>query len=688
MWKNVAEIARSRRWGAAALYCPLVRVHREHLNRFVAAAIVVASTMVVGGCNVQVGREERPLLRHQPIKGDLELISERRTDEQGSPGNRREAQSTVFEEKLSLSTKGDIYHPKFLLFDAAMGFGLAQQRFTADNDSDRTSAVLDEYDFHASLLPQKPYPLSGHLSRTEGLIPRQFLGSLRTETDNMGLILPLRAGSWPMTFEWNKSETKQDALGSLASDFFNRDSDRFGYSLTHDFSRLSHLSFRFDSDKVSQQSSATATDLDQKRYMLSHDWIFGSDEKHQLSSIVSSLNQSGSFNVDVFEWEERLKLQHSPTFLTNYALRLADTKQQDFTNREFRGTVGFEHKLYESLITTGSVFSAKSDLGGQGDLDTDGGVLGFNYTKKNRWGALLGSYSTALTQEEQTGGNGVGVVIDESHVFTDPLPITLDRANIDTSSIVVTDSTGLNIYTLGDDYTITEINGRVRLNPTILGSIPPNITDGQTLLVDYNFFTSPKREDRTLRQMFRLRQRFKNGLSVYYEHEKQDETVSSSVVSIAPDEFSIDTFGAEYTNKGLTLLGEYSKEASTQIPSTSKRLEARYNWRLGPDTTSDIRVSSQWLDFGEPDPRSLELLTFGSGMFSRLSSKLTLSHSFDWRDEDDSVFGNTDGLWLASELRYDYRQLHLMTGLEFNQLDRRDDRIKGIFLYCRLKRLF
>jgi len=407
-----------------------------------------------------------------------------------------------------------------------------------------------------------------------------------------------------------------------------------------------------------------------------------------ISSIVSSLNQSGSFNVDVFEWEERLRLQHSPTFLTNYALRLADTKQQDFTNRESRGTVGFEHKLYESLITTGSVFSAKSDLGGQGDLDTDGGVLGFNYTKKNRWGVLLGSYSAALTQEEQTGGNGVGVVIDESHAFTDPLPITLDRVNIDASSIVVTDSTGLNIYTLGDDYTITEINGRVRLNPTILGSIPPNITDGQTLLVDYNFFTSPKREDRTLRRMFRLRQRFKNGLSLYYEHEKQDETVSSSVVSIAPDEFSIDTFGAEYTNKGLTLLGEYSKEASTQIPSTSKRLEARYNWRLGPDTTSDIRVSSQWLDFGEPDPRSLELLTFGSGMFSRLSSKLTLSHTFDWRDEDDSVFGNTDGLWLASELRYDYRQLHLMTGLEFNQLDRRDDRIKGIFLYCRLKRLF
>ncbi|GAJ01141.1 unnamed protein product, partial [marine sediment metagenome] len=280
-----------------------------------------------------------------------------------------------------------------------------------------------------------------------------------------------------------------------------------------------------------------------------------------------------------------------PNFLTNYALRLVDTEQQNFTNTEIRGRAGFEHKLYESLITTGNIFSAKSDLGRQGDLNIQGGRLGFNYTKRNRWGVLLGSYSAALTREEQTGGNGVGVVIDEAHVFTDPLPITLDRVNIDTSSIVVTDSTGLNIYTFGDDYTYTEINGRVRLSVTTLGTTPPNISDGQTLLVDYNFFTTPKREDRTLRQLFRLRQRFKNGLSLYYGHQKQDETISSNVVSIAPDEYRTNTFGAEYTKKGLALLSEYSKESSTQLPSTSKRLKARYNWQLSPDTTSDIHVS-------------------------------------------------------------------------------------------------
>ena len=690
LWKNVIETT----WGdgrAAIFSCsPSLRVRRDRLGRLVAALIVVAPMLVLGGCNsIQVAGEERPILRHEPIEGEFQLVSERRTDEQGAPSNRRKAESTVFEEKLILRTRGDIYHPKFLLFNAALGFGLAQQHFEADGASDRTSDSLDEYHLRTTLFPQKPYPLSAHISRAEGLVPRQFLGSLRTETENRGLYLPIRAGDWPMTFEWNSSETKQDALGSLSSDSYGRDSERLAYSLAHDFSNNSQLEFRFDSDVVSQRSSAMSTDLNQKRYMVSHDWIFGSDDRYQLNSMMSSLGQSGSFDLDVFQWEEYLNLRHSTNFRTDYSLRYMNTDQMGFTNKEIRGKAGFEHKFYESIITTGSVFAARSVLGGQGDLDTEGGMLGFNYTKKNPWGVFLASYSANLTLKDHTGGSGVGVVIDETQPFNDPLPITLERTNINTSSIHVTDSTGLITYYPNDDYTITEINGRVQLNIITPGLVSADdIVDGQTLLIDYNYFTTPEREDRTLRQVFRARQRFKNGLSVYYGHEKQDETISSSTVSIAPDEFRINTFGVEYANDGLTLLGEYSKEDSTQLPSKSKRLKARYNWQLGTDTTADIHASGHWLDFGDPAPRDLVLYTFGSSIFSRLTSKLTVANTFNWRNEDDSVFGKTDGIALSSELRYDYRQLHINTGFEYNDLKRRDDIIKGVLMYFRLKRHF
>lgn len=688
LWNEIIGIVWDKRWAAAICYSHRLRVGQKQFRRLAVISIVMA-VLGLAGCNVQVAGKKRPILRYQPVRGEMELVAERRTDKQGTLANRREAKSTVFEERLTLKTKGDLYHPKFLLFDAALGFGLAQQRFTADSDSDRTSAFLNEYNLLARLLSQKPYPLTGYLNRTEGLIPRQFLGSLKTETDNAGLIFRLRDKSWPMTFEWNKSETKQDALGSLASDFFNRDSERFGYALTHDFSSRSHLSFRFDWDDISQRSSTASTDLDQKRYKVSHDWIFGSDEQHQLNSFVSSLDQSGSFDLDVFEWAERLKLQHTPNFLTNYTLRWVDTKQQMFTNRELRGQAGFEHKLYESLTTTGNIFAASSDLGRQGDLDREGGSLGFNYTKKNPWGTLLGSYVTSLTREDQTGGTGVGIVVDERHRYevTDPTPILLDRRNIRVSSIDVWDSTRTTIYQEGIDYFIPPpIDGRVRITVITAGQI---FLDGsQDLSIDYNFLIEPERKDRTLRQVFRLRQRFKNGLSVYFGHERQDETISSSIVSIAPDEFRINTFGTEYINKGLMLLAEYSKESSTQLPSTSKRLEARYNWRLNSDTTADVHTTGHWLDFGQPDSRDLELFTLGARIFTRLKDRLTLSGRLDWRNEDDSVFGSTDGAQFGLELRYNYRQTSINAGLEFNKLDRRDDELDSTFFYIRLKRSF
>jgi hypothetical protein len=301
---------------------------------------------------------------------------------------------------------------------------------------------------------------------------------------------------------------------------------------------------------------------------------------------------------------------------------------------------------------------------------------------------LFATYTAGLTESEQSGGAGTGIVIDESHTFTDPLPITLNRVNIDTSSIVVTDNTGLNTYTLGDDYTITETNGRVQLNMTTLGIAPPNVSDGQEILVDYNFFIEPEREEDTVRHNFTIRERFKNGLSVYYAHRRQDEDVSSTITEITPDEFRVNTVGTDYLNKGLFLQAEYSEEESTQIPSTSKKLQGKYSWPISTNTNVSFRVLNHWLDFGEPDKRDVELFKSGAEIFSRLTKECSTSTRADYRDEDDTRFGTTRGFQFNYELQYNFRQLSISTGVEFNLLNRRNDEIDGSFIYIKLKRFF
>ncbi len=652
------------------------------------ALAVCAGAIFLAGCAVDVGGGQRPLVNNELIRGELELVAERRTDKQGTSGDRRKSTTQVFEERVRLNTEGDVYHPDFLFYTAAVGIGLAQQKIDSDDESGRTSETLDEYNLFAQLLRGKVYPTTLNASKSEELIARQFLGALRTERENRGVTFSLRPEDWPMTFQYTESEIGQDGLSSLVRDFFERDDERFRYSVAHDFTRRSHLSFDFDRTEVMQRSVGATITTDTDRYNMLHNLLFGADDQHRLDSFFNYTDQSGSFDFENLRFEERLRLQHTESLLTNYELRFTDSDRNTVRNKELRGQGGFEHRLYESLVTTGNIFVSTTDLDAQGDLYQEGGQLSFNYRKKNLWGTLYGTYSVSLNESDQSGGAGTGIANDESHIFTDPLPVTLNRVNIDTSTIVVTDSTGLDIYTEGDDYTVTEINGRVQLNVTTIGIAPPNVTDGQELLVDYNFFIEPKRKEDTASQAFTIRERFGNGMSVYYAHRRQDEDVSSTITEITPDEFTINTVGADYLNKGLFLQAEYSDEESTQIPSTSTKLQGRYSWSLSPATTASLRAMNHWLDFGEPDKRDVVLFKTGGELYSRLTERCGVSARADYRNEDDTRFGITRGFQISSQLQYTFRQMSISTGVEVNLLNRRRDEIDGSYLYLKLKRFF
>ncbi|MHC4271685.1 MAG: hypothetical protein ACYST2_05175, partial [Planctomycetota bacterium] len=252
-----------------------------------------------------------------------------------------------------------------------------------------------------------------------------------------------------------------------------------------------------------------------------------------------------------------------------------------------------------------------------------------------------------------------------------------------------TDSTGLDIYTEGDDYTIEQINGRTRLHLTTLGLIPPNITDGQEVLVDYNFFIEPERVEKTLRQSFSIRERFDNGLELYYRHRRQDEDDKSNVTEVVDDEYRANTFGARYFKSGFAVNAIYSKMRSTQIPSEHIGLDTQYSWRVSKDTSAGIKVSNQWLEFDEQESiRDVELFSTSGSLTTRLTDRHNLSTYIDYRDEEDSRTGKVRGFRFSSELQYFYRQLEAIIGFELNSLERRTDESDSTFVYMRIRRFF
>jgi hypothetical protein len=662
----------------------------------VPAIILAVSLMIVSGCAVNVRGERRPLIKVQPLTGDLELEAEYRRDNEVNPMVTRRAKMIAFREQLTLGTEGDVYHPDLLSYGGSLGLGLVQQFFEFNEFSDDTFKGLNEYNVNMQLLRAKPYPLTAYASKVEDLLPRQFLGSLNVETKNVGADLAINSPDWPMILQWSRMEMKQNPLGTLEEDeftqlqrdFFRQDSENLSYSLAHEFNEYSYLKFDYNRDDVTRRRLTDTTTNDRSRYRLSHDLLFGDEHQHRLESTVDYLDESGNINLEDLRGEEHLKLQHTPDFSTNYKLNYLETQRNATTREEVRGSVGFNHQLYKSLASSANAFASRSTFDTGGEQERRGGSMSLNYKKTNPWGLLVSSYSANYIKSEFSGRADHGIVIDEERIFTDPFPIMLDKFGIDVESIVITDETGLDIYEEGDDYTISFIEGRVQLNVTTLGVNLPNISDGQLLLIDYEFSAEPERERTSLFQSFRIREYFKSGLSVYYLHSERDDDIRSNVSTASEDDTQTDTFGTEYQKDKLLLLGEYSKTQSTVSPFDSILLRARHTWQLSPRTTAILRASQQWLDYTGIDDRDVRLFRAEGRLFTRLSSRFRISGDIAYRDESDSNAGPTKGFSLSSEMRYIYRQFQFTTGLEYDLLERRSSDRDSTYIYFKIKRFF
>ena len=643
------------------------------------------SLLLPGGCHIVVFDQERPLVKHEPVRGEVELAAEKRIDEQGTADVKRRNETTEFYEKVTLRTEGDIYHPDLLTYVAALGLGLRQSRFDFDDEVDKGSGTLDEYSLSGELLRRQWYPMGFHFDKSEQFIPRLFTSTLRSQRESAGGTLALRLDDWPMHFQYGQDRITQEGLSARDSDLFIREGESFRYSLQHDFSEFSNLRFEYGSEDIDQKRFGRVFSRKEQRYNLLHGLLFGDNQQHHLDSFFSFLDQSGDQELEQIQWQERLRLEHSDTLETHYSVAYDQSKRPTLENDKIRGGAGFIHRLFQSLTTRGDVYASQAHLGEGIEIDEKEGTLGFDYQKKNPLGTFLASYTASILDLEQTGGRTLVNKIDERHPFqiAGSLRIQLERTNIDPSSIVVMDSSRTKVYS---DYTVSQNQGITEIIIIPGGDIT---TDGdQTLSIDYDFFTDPQRSENATTQALTARQRFSNGLSVYYQNRTRDERLRSADTDIVPDEFEINTFGTDYVNKGLRLAAEYSREKSTRIPSRSKQIEASYQLPLNSDMKVNLYATNSWIDYLGAAPYDITLLTVGAAASAKLTDNYSILGSVDYRDEHDSRQGVTNGFQWDIGLRYVLRQLTINTGLEFNSLDRLSHQTDNVFFFFRLKRVF
>lgn len=623
------------------------------------------------------------------INGSLEYSFDKEIDKRKRSGSSSENDSQLMKEQLNLQVKGDVFDPRLMSYALLGGFGLSQQSYSTNTQSDNSSGDLLEYGFNASFLPTKPYPFSIEASRTDELLTRAFQSPLRVKNSHEGFNLSLRVPEWPMTFSWSQSELLQDSDVASNENTLDRSMDRFSYTLSHAFSDYSRMTFRSDIDQVTQTSGAFNSDVKTQRHRFLHYLNFGDAKEHRLDTSFSLVDRQDQFDSSTFDWTENLFLKHTDTFSTFYNTIYSQSTFDEIDTKTMTGLAGFVHQLYLNLSTTADVYASKSEFGSTSETKARGGDLSFNYRRNNPWGLFLAELEFNYETNETTGESGTFPVVDESHIFNDPFPFKLNERNVDTATIVITDVTGLLIYTEGDDYTVTVIGDEVEIQPTTLGSVFPNISDGQTLLVDYFHLIIGDQTEDLSRQELRLEQKFNNGLSIYVLRQLLDRDVDSDIApGILGQETDSMTYGAEYQWKRLIFNAEHTDSDSTLETTKIDRLGMKTYWPLTPVTSLTGGISQTWIDTSGQTPRDSKIFRADGKIRSRLSRYLSMTGTTEYRKESDSQIGPTDGYRIGASLDYHRASLSVQTGWDFYFLDRQNVESDSTRLYINLTRRF
>ena len=657
-------------------------------------AVVLAGVVpvVVTGCQSEGGRRRGiRALQLRGVQGYVEFTARDRSQKQKSKRGAGDTRydETVFEENLKLETEGFVYHPNLLDFSLAALFGLRQHDFeNVFGDRLRTSGdegPVYEFDFNGRMFQKKKYPGTVFARRYDALEPRAFLPSLEVTTTNVGFNWQYISDKTPTNLLFNHTDVRLDPQ-SETEEKGRQKTTLLRFETAYHFSRANTASLVYEHE--SREEEPFTLDFDTDEVTLSHVLGFGADGRHRLDSELNYFDQRGTFDIERLRWRQVLRLGHSDTLRSWYIFELVDRTQGSLAGvppieeRSYSLTAAVEHKLYESLISQAYGFAHFQEFGSGLDSERFGVQLNFDYRKKNRWGVLLGKYRFLLQTEDRDGVGQSIEVLDESHAFRDPEPVTLGNPNVNVASIFVTAEDRTTVFQPDRDYTVTLIGNRIELRRVPTGGI----VDGATVLIDYVFQIGSDYTLDTLNHDLEIKQQFDFGLTPYYRLRRQEQTIKPrSATGAIPEDITAHTVGAEFRRGMLRWKAEYENHDSSVDPFDAVRLSAAYTRRF--QTGAVGVISARWakIDHKPSNARETRFFTLEGRYRHPITPRLAVEGEAVYRNEEDSITGGDEGIDIDLSLEWFVRQTEFRVTYEFGEFDDdfRDSEFSNLFVQVR-----
>jgi len=379
-----------------------------------------------------------------------------------------------------------------------------------------------------------------------------------------------------------------------------------------------------------------------------------------MTSSLEYNTQSGDQPEDRLQADERLTLQWTPHF-SSYARYSFTSNSREALGLELSQTrhvaeIGTRHKLYDSLVT-----NATAGLEFDKDVDDNQttewyGRLDFDYTKKVPWGTFIADLGAIYTRRTAEAQSEPTLVLNESRVFADPLPIVIPRQRVTANSINITDAGGLRRYSPLSDYQVIQLPDRVEIRRVLGGAIPAN----GGVLIDYTIDPQPANTTSTLAYhvggRYNVQQGALKDLSVFARYYHQSQEVEAEVSNFfLPNDVSSTTIGASYRVWDLTLSAEHNWYRSSLAPYTSTRLQAQLSHMLSQGVILGLNADYTLYRYEEPENTAKYFLASGT-LGYQVTRTLQATLGASWRDERNDLFSDSRGFEQSLQVNWRHRQ--------------------------------
>lgn len=487
---------------------------------------------------------------------------------------------------LETNFKGSVYHPNLASFDINLENGLEQvsEKFQPTLTGKLKNSSLNRFHILSSFLRQKPYAFSLLADKSRRIQNREFFERQIIDSTRYGGNFGLRNDYVPVNLYVNNDSRTIDRAFRPSQKYVD---DEISLSLSNEHKFTGESRFDFTHDEFSrteagtpdQEGTSNSFDFSNQKYL-------SDDNKTALNSFLRFHKLTGTASNSILNLDERLDIEHTDYLNSSYGYNFSDRSSSGIETKNNRINASVRHQLYESLVSSFRTYYFKNDATtfSQDSYDFS---LDEDYVKRlGKIGRLSAGLGLGYNQEKRETPDTVISVIDESHTLSTGVITFLDTPDVITGA-VVTDSTGTITYTLNVDYQLITSGNRTQIQRIATGSI----SNGQTILVDYQANSSPLLKFNTLRENYRLRIDFLDDLiGIFYGLGKESHPSVSGGDNTILQTLTDTLIGADLNYKNLRIALEDEDYDSNLSPY--KRLRLTESFFFNPTMRSTLTFQS------------------------------------------------------------------------------------------------